>query len=116
MSITAAVLRTDSTQAQIIIDGVLTFAGSYVVGGVAVNLAFDQAKTLAKNPIKVEIYENPATGVAATGHSFIYEDGADLTSGQVQIFGGLTEVTAVTFASLNLPTVNFRAWYPSFAA
>lgn len=128
MAITVTVQRVDSTQNQIVLDGILTFSGSYPAGGDVLNLAVDAAKTNAVNPIKVEVYENPAgaTGAGAplaTGYSFVYVDGTSLANGRLQIFvaspyqnTGGTQVTAGTYAAAGLSVVNFRAYIPSFGS
>lgn len=124
MAITVTVQRVDSTQNQIVLDGILTFSGSYPAGGDVLNLAIDQAKTSAKNPVLVEVYENPAVSGSVgapvpSGLKFIYADGTTLANGQLMILTAgtvATPVTPGTYAGLGLSVVNFRAWLPSFGS
>jgi hypothetical protein len=126
MAIAVTVQRVDSTQNQFVIDGTLTFSGSYTANGDVVNFALDQFKTQAKTPIVVEVFEVPvgATGVgapAASGLRFIYVNGTTLANGRLQIYTPNTTPIAQisgTYAGLTVPlsTVQFRAYIPSFGS
>ena len=128
MAIAVTVQRVDSTQNQFVIDGTLTFSGSYPSFGDVVNLALDQFKTNAKTPIEVRVWETPvgASGTPAplaTGYQFTYINGTTLANGRLQIssaspYGtaGATQITVGTYAAAGLSVVNFSARIPSFGS
>lgn len=118
----------DSTQNQFVIDGTLTFSGSYPSFGDTVNFALDQFKTNAKTPIEVRVWEIPvgSSGTPAplaTGYKFTYVNGTTLANGRLQIssaspYGtaGATQITVGTYANAGLTVVYFSARIPSFAS
>ena len=125
MAIAVTIQRKDTTQNQVVLDGILTFSGSYPTGGDTLSLISDAAKTSAKNVIKFEAYENPGTGDSpvATGYTFVFQDGTTLANGKLLIFSaspygntGGTQITAGTYAAAGLSVINFRAYLPSFGS
>lgn len=119
MAIAVTVQRVDSTQNQIVLDGILTFSGNYPAGGDVLNLAVDAAKTNAVNPIRVEVYENPPSGTLAKGYAFTYADGTSLANGLLQIFSGGSTTVANQLAAGAYASplyINFRAYIPSFGS
>jgi hypothetical protein len=132
----------DTTDKQTIAEGTITFSGNYGTAsshGDPVDFTLNnlvppgslpQGTDIGSYaPTRVEIYEAPQAGTAATGYTFVYCPGptiagptATSTAGCTQAGGvvcilvGTTEVTEATAYSgltpnLNGVSVRFRAWF-----
>ena len=134
MAVSVALLQSivpnsiDVTQQEFIADGSLTLSGNYGTGsshGDTVNLsqlgiASDQV------PNRVEVFEQPAAGTAATGYVFVFCPGTTQANGVLCILGtgaaaggGGQEITEGSAYSGFSPSLNglvlrFRAWFPKF--
>lgn len=93
--------------------GPITVSGSYVVNG----------DTLALNgigvpsnsvPDQVDIVEQPPSGTAASGCDYRWVPGTTQANGAVQVFKGGTQETAVTYASINVANLYYRARFLKF--
>jgi hypothetical protein len=134
----------DTTNRQTITEGTLTFSGNYGTSsshGDPVDFSLNnlvppgslpQGTNMGQYPpTRVEIYEAPQSGTAATGYAFVYcpgpatatPDGCTQAGGVVCILGtgaasgqGGTELTGGSAysgftPSLNGVSVRFRAWF-----
>ena len=112
----------DTTDREVIADGTIALSGSYVVGGDTLNLQQlgDYAKS-SQLPTKVEVWEDPPAGTAATSPTFVqlvYCPGTTQENGVLAMALAGTQLTAETyataFADLSIPTLRVRAWFPSY--
>lgn len=123
---------TDASLNEYIVDGTLTLSANYgaaAAHGDPLSFAVSMSTSIGgQAPTKVEIYEAPVFGVAATGYQFIYAYGPTLAAptqagGALQVFGtgaasgqGGTELTNGSAYSTFTPSLNglvlrFRAWF-----
>lgn len=114
----------DNTQSEIMVDGTLTLSGNY--GGASSHgdtldfSGFDKIKS-QQPPRKVEIYQEPTSGVAPVIYQFFYGRGTSQANGVLIVTAAtLVEITqgdpypaALTDDDPN-PNIRFRAWFPSF--
>ena len=92
--------------------GPITVSGSYVVGGDALSLiGLVQSDSL---PDQVEIFEMPPVGTTASGCTYNYALGTTQANGKVQAFLGGTQLTAETYASVNVANLFYRARFLKF--
>lgn len=122
MAIAVAVTSVDNTQNQLIVDGTLTLSGNYVAHGDAINLTGFDAIKAQSAPTRIEVYEQPAAGVSASGFVLEGVPGTTQANGVLQVFetgaaasNPLSEMAAGAYpAGLTGAVVKFRAWFPSF--
>jgi len=114
----------DSTQNELIVDGLLTLSDNY--GGGSTNgdtldfSGFDLIKS-QQPPRKVEIYQEPTAGEAPVIYAFLYGRGTTQANGVLivtdfagaQITPGAAYPAALTDDDPN-PNIRFRAYFPSF--
>jgi len=114
----------DSTQNELIVDGLLTLSGNY--GGASSNgdtidfTGHDLIKT-QQPPRKVEIYQEPTAGNAPVIYCFLFGRGTTQANGVlivtdfagVQITEGSPYPAALTSTDVP-PNVRFRAYFPTF--
>ncbi len=115
----------DSTQNELIVDGLLTLTGNYGVLSPASNgdpldfTGHDLIKS-QQPPRKVEIYQEPTAGVAPVIYCFLYGRGTTQANGKlivtdfagVQITLGSAYPAALTSTDVP-PNIRFRAFFPS---
>lgn len=123
----------DKTNNEIIVDGTLTLSGTYGTSsshGDPVNFAGVNPPFAFGDyaPVKMEVFEAPVAGSAATGFRFIYCPGPTLAAptqagGVLQVIGtgassgaGGTEITQAAAYSSQSPSLasavlRFRAWF-----
>lgn len=107
----------DSTMTRFLVEGTLTFSGSYVANGDTMSFAgFDQIKSNSV-PTRVEVYEQPPTTVVPGGYIFVFSPGTTQANGLLVIFTAQGTQISSTYASntaLAATTVAFRAEFLSF--
>ncbi len=114
----------DSTQNELIVDGLLTLSGNY--GGASTNgdtldfTGHDLIKS-QQAPRKVEIYQEPTAGNAPVIYLFLYGRGTTQANGVLIVtdFAGvqITEGSGYPAALTDTdpaPNIRFRAYFPSF--
>lgn len=106
----------DTTQTQVLADGIITLSGSYPTNGDTLDLSqLGIPSTFV--PTKVEVFEaTPAAGKPASGYAFVFLPGTTQANGIVEMFNGTSQVTTQTYADLDLPAdfvLQFRASFPS---
>lgn len=93
--------------------GSITVSGSYVVGGDTLDLS--QLGIPSNSvPDEVDIIEQPPSGTTASGCDYRFALGTTQANGKVQVFKGGTQETAVTYASLNVANLYYRARFLKF--
>jgi hypothetical protein len=107
----------DVTEREQIYQGALTLSGNY--GGAASHgdtLSFANIFGLLSQrpPLKVEIYEQPAAGVAPSFYSAVFQLGTTIANGAVNFSLAGTEYTQGTAYAGAIATAvwKFRAWFP----
>lgn len=110
------VSQLDTTREQYIVDGTISYSGSYPTNGDTVDFSQLGIPSL-QPPVRIEIYEaTTAANKPAYGAYFIYLPGSTLANGVVEIFNGTTQVGTATYSSIfgTIPVVlRFRAWFKS---
>jgi hypothetical protein len=111
----------DNTDKELVVQGVITFSGSYVTGGDPLSFANNNRIQSRALPLMVEVYEEPIAGTqTATGFDFVYAKGTTQANGTLQIIGPGTTGTPAQLAAGAYPaalttpttTVKFRAYFP----
>jgi hypothetical protein len=125
MAIAVTVTSVDASQDQLIVQGSLALTGNY--GGAAthgdtMSLAGNDSIKSSSVPTRVEIFETPPAGTAASGYVFNFCPGTTQANGVVEILTGaaaqspLTELTQASAypAGLTGAVIQFKAWFPAF--
>ena len=116
MALTAAATFIDNTPGRFVVEGTISYSGSYPTNGDTLDLS-QLGVPSDQVPTSVEIVEvTPAASKPAYGANFVYLPGSTQANGVVEIFNGTTEITTGTYASIfgTVPVaLFFRAWFPS---
>lgn len=110
----------DVTEREVFIDATAALSGDYGSSGShgdTLNLTQlgDQLKS-SQLPVKVEVYEAPASGTAPSFAQFVFCPGTTQANGVVSIAVAGTELTggdAYTNPVLSA-TLRIRAWFPNY--
>src|SRR5271156_3344886 len=102
----------DTTSREGFYQGVITLSGSYPPGGDTLSLSgYNVLSNTA--PLRVEIYEEPASTQTATAYTFIYAKGTTNTNGKIQIFSaGGTQFSGSYSTTFSTTVIKARAWFP----
>ncbi len=122
MPIAAALItdtsQLDNTQNELLVEGTLTFTGSYPTNGDTLDLS--QLGIPSNSlPRRVEVFEaTPAPG-PAYGASFVFLPGTTQANGLLELFSGTTQIATDTYANIfgavaATIVVKFRAWFAPF--
>ncbi len=114
----------DSTQNELIVDGLLTLTADYGGGSTNGDTLDFTGHDLIKSqqaPRKVEIYQEPTAGEAPVIYNFLYARGTSQANGLLvvtdfagaQITPGAGYPAALTDTD-PAPNIRFRAYFPSF--
>jgi hypothetical protein len=89
----------DTTQRSFVVDGTITYSGTYPTNGDTLDLSQLNVPTNAL-PLEVEIIEiTPAPG-PAFGANFLYLPGTTQANGVMEIFNGTSQEATATYASI----------------
>ncbi len=122
MPIVAALItdtsQLDNTQDRLLVEGTLTFSGSYPTNGDTLDLS--QLGIPSNSlPFEVEVFEaTPAPGPAYGAH-FVFLPGTTQANGLLELFNGTTQIATDTYANIlgavaATIVVRFRAWFAPF--
>lgn len=115
MATTVSVKNVTRLQNAWLVTGSIALSGSYATHGDTLNFVnAGLPVTTDLTPRHVELVETPATGTSASGYTFNYAVGTDLTNGALQAFLAGVELAAGAYPSgLLSAAVKFLAIFPA---